>query len=194
MSGSSSIFIRRDEKIGYRLEAEMTVNFPREEVFDVFADAMELERITPPWLRFSVITPQPIVMREGLLLDYRLKIHQIPIRWRTQICNWERPIRFVDQQLTGPYKRWFHEHTFEDLHDGRTLVRDNVHYVPRGGELLHHFVVRPDLEKIFRFRQDRLSEIFARKIAIQALAVDSSTTQLGLPTVNQLEMSREFNS
>ena len=177
MSDNSTINLRRDEKTGYRLKAAMTVNLPREEVFDVFADALELERITPPWLKFSVITPQPIVMRKGLLLDYRLKIHHVPIRWRTEICVWERPFRFVDQQLKGPYKRWYHEHRFEDLGDGRTLVRDNVHYIPRGGQILHHLMVRPDLEKIFRFRQDRLSEIFAKKIAKKAMAADPTPAQ-----------------
>ena len=194
MSGESIITMRRDEQIGYRLEAEMTVNLPREQVFDVFADAMELERITPPWLKFSVITPQPIVMREGLLLDYRLKIHHVPIRWRTEICKWEPPFRFVDQQLKGPYQRWYHEHTFENLGDGRTLVRDNVHYIPRGGQLVHRLLVRPDLEKIFRFRQDRLSEIFAEKTAEKSMAVGPLPAQMSLPTLNQMEMSGEFNS
>ncbi len=183
MSNESNLIIRRDQETGYRLEAEMSIDLPRPDVFAVFADAMELERITPDWLNFSVVTPQPILMREGLVLDYRLKIHQVPVRWRTEICVWEPPFRFVDQQLRGPYKRWYHEHMFEDLGDGRTRVRDNVHYIPRGGKWLHHFMVRPDLEKIFRFRQDRIREIIAEKISNKALARIPSPAPLGMSTV-----------
>ncbi len=152
--------IECDSKAGYRLKAEMTVDLPIELVFNFFSDAMELKRITPPWLNFSVLTPQPIVIEEGALLDYQLCLHLIPIRWRTEICAWEPHRRFVDQQLRGPYKRWYHEHTFEEV-DGKTLVRDNVHYIPRGGRLIHKYFVRPNLEKIFRYRQEKLSEIFA---------------------------------
>ena len=204
MAFTSTFSIRPDEKVGYRLRAEMIVDLPREQVFNFYSDAMQLERITPPWLNFSVLTPLPIEMREGLLLDYRLKLHQIPIRWQTEICVWEPSVRFVDQQVKGPYKRWYHEHTFEDIEDiedieGKTLVRDNVHYIPRGGKLIHRFMVQPDLEKIFRFRQDRLSEIFADMIANASPDKSVPTPLPGcsvdeFPTVNQSESSREFYS
>ena len=160
MHTTGTLSIVPDVKIGFRLKAEMTVDRPLEQVFAFFSDAMQLERITPPWLNFSVLTPPPIAMHQGQLLDYRLYLHRIPIRWRTEIAAWEPPFRFVDQQLMGPYRRWYHEHTFEVV-DGRTLVRDDVHYIPRGGKLIHKLFVRPDLEKIFQFRQDTLFKIFS---------------------------------
>ncbi len=193
------ISIETDEKVGYRLTAEMTIDLPRSQVFDFFADAMELERITPPWLQFSVLTPPPIEIIKGKLLDYRLKLHGIPINWRTEISEWEPPFRFVDQQLKGPYRRWYHEHTFEEI-NGKTVVRDNVHYIPRGGKLLGSLLQRwfigPDLEKIFRFRQDKLAEIFSEKIADRAqLNFRSAPTRLDTTVaLKQLESSSGLHS
>ena len=148
------------DDIGYMLTASMEVDLPIGMVFNFFSDAMNLEAITPPWLHFSVLTPKPIEMRAGLLLDYQLYLHRIPIRWRTEISEWEPPYRFVDQQLKGPYKRWHHEHTFEEI-DGKTVVHDRVHYIPRGGALIHRWFVKPDLLKIFNYRQQTLREVFA---------------------------------
>ena len=168
MPNDSEIKITPDPDGGFRLIAEMLVDLPRDEVFPFFADAMQLENITPPFLNFSVMTPQPIEMRRGLLLDYKLYLHRIPIKWRTEIAAWEPPYRFVDMQLRGPYKRWHHEHTFEEV-GGQTLVKDNVHYIPRGGSIVHRMFVKPDLLKIFGYRQQRLREIFAGKIANREL-------------------------
>ena len=156
---NSKIEFTKDETRGYRLRAEMLVDLPIETVFSVFANPMQLERLTPPWLNFTVLTPQPIEIRQGLLLDYRLYLHHVPINWRTEIAVWEPPFRFVDQQLRGPYYRWYHEHTFIEI-DGKTWVKDDVHYIPRGGRLVHHWLVRPDLENIFRFRHQALINIF----------------------------------
>ena len=147
----------------YQLTTDMFVPLPRAEVFDFFADATQLERITPPWLNFSILTPAPINLKAGALIDYRLKLRFIPVKWRTEICVWQPPIRFVDQQLRGPYKRWYHEHTFKEV-DGGTLVEDSVNYRVPGGSLVHRFFVKPDLLKIFKFRQDTLQEIFTEKI------------------------------
>ena len=94
------------------------------------------------------------------MLDYKIQLHMIPSRWRTEIAEWKPPFRFVDRQLKGPYKLWWHEHTFEDLGEGLTLVRDEVLYIPRGGSLLHRFLVKPDLKRIFTYRQQRLAERF----------------------------------
>jgi ligand-binding SRPBCC domain-containing protein len=149
-----------DAREGYRLQAEVVVESPINEVFDFFSSAENLEAITPPWLNFRIITPMPIEMRQGTLLDYKIRLHMIPIRWRTEIAEWQPPFRFADQQLKGPYKRWWHEHTFEDLGNGLTLVKDDVHYIPRGGSLLHRLMVKPDLERIFTYRQQRLAERF----------------------------------
>ena len=147
-----------------------------------------------PWLHFKILTPRPIEMKAGLLLDYRIRLHAIPIKWRTEISAWQPPFRFVDQQLKGPYKLWHHEHTFEEV-DGNTIVHDNVHYIPRGGSLIHRFMVKPDLEKIFRFRHDRLTEIFAEKIARN---LSGNNTQSGFLSTaldgSQSEQTRELNS
>ena len=164
MSQACNIRIVAAEQGGYRLTTQQQINLPRSEVFSFFADAMQLERITPPFLDFSVLTPQPIEMRAGLLLDYKLYLHRIPIKWRTKINVWDPPFRFVDSQLRGPYKHWHHEHVFEEIDGGRkTLVKDNVHYVPRGGLIVHKYFVKPDLLKIFQYRQDRIREIFGEQ-------------------------------
>lgn len=145
---------------GYLMRAECTVPRPREEVFDFFSDAMQLERITPPILNFHVLTPGPIDMEAGRTIDYRLRVRGIPIRWTSEISVWEPHTRFVDQQLRGPYSHWHHEHLFEDCEDG-TRVIDIVHYGVPGGALLHGLFVRRDLIKIFTYRQETMLEIFA---------------------------------
>ena len=123
-------------------------------VFPFFADARNLEAITPPWLGFRVAGPQPIDMRPGTLIEYRLKLHAVPLRWRTRIAVWDPPRRFVDVQLSGPYLLWHHTHDFEPDGDG-TLMRDTVRYaLPFGplGALAHRLLVRRDLAAIFDFR------------------------------------------
>jgi ligand-binding SRPBCC domain-containing protein len=125
-----------------------------DDVFGFFADAFNLEAITPPWLRFRVVTPGPIEMRPGTLIEYRLRLHGVPIRWLTRIEAWEPGVRFADVQVRGPYRAWHHTHTFEP-HAGGTLVRDAVRYsLPLGqlGRLAHSAFVRRDLERIFDFR------------------------------------------
>ena len=156
-----------DAKIGYRLRATMEVQRPINEVFAFFSDAANLETITPPWLNFRILTPMPLEISQGALLDYKIRLHMIPIRWRTEICDWQPPYQFVDQQLKGPYKRWYHEHKFTDLGDGVTSVIDNVHYIPRGGSLIHRVMVKPDLEKIFMYRQEKLTEIFSQRAPVR---------------------------
>ncbi len=151
----------KDSNNGYRLYAEMMVDLPIETVFDFFSDARQLEVITPPWLHFAILNPPPIEMREGLLLDYRLSLHGIPLKWQSEISVWEPPFRFVDRQTKGPYKFWHHEHLLDEV-DGKTHVRDNVHYDPRGGSLVHRLLVRPDLKRIFTYRQQVLTDIFEK--------------------------------
>jgi ligand-binding SRPBCC domain-containing protein len=141
------------------LTSEVLLPRRREEVFPFFADARNLERITPPWLRFRILTPGPIEMREGALIDYRLRIRGVPVRWRTRIAAWEPPYRFVDEQVRGPYRRWVHEHTFEAT-DGGTLCRDRVRYAVPGGALVARALVRPDVERIFAYRRDVLTALF----------------------------------
>ncbi len=145
----------------FTLQTEQWLPRPLDEVFSFFADARNLEAITPPWLKFEVLTPPPIPMRAGTLIDYRIRVHGIPIRWRTEIAEWQPPHRFVDVQLRGPYTLWHHTHLFEER-DGGTLCRDHVRYRPRGGALMNWLFVRRDVERIFQYRRQRLEELLGR--------------------------------
>jgi hypothetical protein len=140
-------------------ESALWLPRPRAEVFAFFADAGNLERLTPPWLRFRILTAAPIAMRPGALIDYRLRIHGVPVRWRTEIRVWEPPARFVDVQVRGPYRLWHHTHTFEE-HDGGTLCGDRVRYAVPGGAVVDRLLVRGDVERIFAFRRAVLLELF----------------------------------
>jgi ligand-binding SRPBCC domain-containing protein len=125
------------------------------DVFPFFGDAANLEAITPPWLGFHVVTPRPIDMREGTLIEYRLKLRGLPISWLTRIEEWVPGERFVDAQLNGPYKLWHHTHEFEADGPDHTLMRDTVRYaLPFGplGEVAHRLFVARDLERIFDYR------------------------------------------
>jgi ligand-binding SRPBCC domain-containing protein len=133
---------------------------PPERAFEFFSDALNLERITPPWLRFRVIDPGAIEMGPGTLIEYRLRLHLVPLRWLTRIEVWEPGRRFVDRQLRGPYRVWEHTHDFEPANGG-TLMRDTVRYeLPLGplGALAHRAFVRRDLERIFDFRRDAVAQ------------------------------------
>ena len=145
----------------FLFSAELWLPRSRDEVFPFFSEARNLEVLTPPWLKFEVRTPAPIVMRPGLQIDYRIKIHGIPIRWRTEITEWDPPHRFVDNQLSGPYTLWHHTHTFTER-DGGTLCRDDVRYFPRGGALMNWLFVRRDVERIFQYRQGKLKDLFPK--------------------------------
>ena len=133
----------------------------RDEVFPFFGEARNLETLTPPWLKFEVLTPEPIMMHPGALIDYRIRIHGIPIRWRTEITEWDPPHRFVDVQLRGPYELWHHTHTFEEQKGG-THCLDEVRYRPIGGALMNWLFVRSDVERIFAYRKKRLLELFGK--------------------------------
>jgi ligand-binding SRPBCC domain-containing protein len=139
--------------------SEVWLPLPPEKLFSFFADAANLDALTPRWLNFRILTPLPIVMREGTLIDYRLRVHGLPVRWRTRIRAWQPPHHFVDEQIRGPYRRWLHEHTFE-LHRDGTLARDLVQYAVPFDALLHRWLVRPDIERIFEFRTAELNRRF----------------------------------
>jgi ligand-binding SRPBCC domain-containing protein len=144
---------------GMRLETVQLVPSPRDRVFNFFADAFQLEVITPSWLHFSVVTEPPISMRADTRIDYRLRLRGLPIRWQSLISAWEPPYRFVDEQTRGPYRRWRHEHLFEEV-DGGTRCRDVVDYEVPGGWPVDALLVRSELRRIFRFRRQKLAEIF----------------------------------
>ena len=140
-------------------QSELWLPLPPEELFSFFADAANLDALTPPWLHFRIVTPPPVVMREGALIDYKLRVRGLPLRWRTLIKEWQPPHRFVDEQIRGPYRQWIHEHTFE-ARDGGTLARDVVRYAVRFDFIAHRWFVRPDVEKIFGYRSEALKQRF----------------------------------
>lgn len=143
----------------HEFQSELWLPLPPDELFSFFADAANLEAITPPWLHFQILTPTPIAMRQEALIDYRLRVHGIPMRWRTRINAWEPPHRFVDEQIRGPYRWWTHEHSFE-ARDGGTLARDRVCYAVPFDFITHRWLVRPDVERIFLYRKEALNQRF----------------------------------
>jgi ligand-binding SRPBCC domain-containing protein len=132
---------------------------PPEKVFGFFADPKNLDRLTPGWLNFAMVTAAPPVITPGTLLDYRLRLHGLPIRWQSEIMVWDPPNRFVDRQTKGPYSLWIHEHIFE-AHRGGTMVADNVEYAVPDGRIVQKLLVAPDLERIFQYRHQVLEELF----------------------------------
>ena len=146
------------------LRREQRLTGPPEAVFEFFADAHNLEALTPPLLRFRVLTPAPIAMGPGTLIRYELRVRRVPVNWLTEITAWDPPHRFVDEQLEGPYALWHHTHTFEPIGDGDTLMRDVVRYrIGFGplGMLANRLVVRRDVERIFDFRAERIPALLA---------------------------------
>lgn len=141
------------------LQTEAIIPLPREEVFSFFAKAENLERITPDSLRFEILTPSPVRMEEGTLIDYRIRIGGVPQRWRTRISLWEPPFRFADEQLKGPYRRWFHTHTFEEVEEG-TRMADRVEYELPFGVFgrMGHPLIRRQLRKIFTHRNATIGD------------------------------------
>ena len=146
------------------LERQQRVELSVERAFDFYGDARNLELLTPPWLRFKVLTPGPIEMGPGTLLDYRLQLHRIPIRWQTRIETWERPHGFVDTQVRGPYTLWEHTHTFEEDGPEAAIIHDRIRYsIPFGplGEIANRLFVQRDLQTIFDYRHDAVARELA---------------------------------
>lgn len=154
----SPITIERAPR-GWRLHASVWLPKPVDEIFPFFANARNLERITPPFLKFNVATPEPIDMKAGALIDYKLKVRGIPMKWTSKISHWEPNVRFVDEQIKGPYRRWHHTHAFEAA-DGGTLAKDIVEYDVPGGPIAHALFVRRDVKSIFAYRGSKLLELF----------------------------------
>ena len=143
----------------HQFSSEIWLGRPIEEVFAFFSDAANLDSITPPWLSFRTITRQPIEMHAGTVIDYKLRVRGFPVCWRTEITEWEPPYHFLDEQIRGPYRLWIHAHEFQSRNGG-TLVCDTVRYAVPFDWLLHKFVVRPDVQRIFSYRADCLRRRF----------------------------------
>lgn len=142
-----------------RLQSSVRLDAPLADVFPFFADARNLEALTPPWLRFEILSPGAVDMRVGAFIDYRLRVHGVPLRWRSEITAWDPPRMFVDEQRRGPYRLWRHTHRFAPEGDG-TRVDDEVEYAVLGGPLVDRLFVRRDLDRIFAFRRAALSARF----------------------------------
>lgn len=152
---------------GKVLRSTIWVPQPPAQVWPFFSDAHNLPLLTPPWLRFAILTPAPIVMGVDTRIDYRLVLHGVPLRWRTRIARWQPPECFADEQERGPYRRWLHTHTFDAL-DGGTVVGDHVEFTVRGGllaPLVSRWFVEPQVRRIFRYRLSRIAERFGGDVA-----------------------------
>ncbi len=144
------------------LRCEQLIRLPVEKVFPFFADAKNLEALTPPWLNFRVLNKTTLSMQTGTLINYKLAVHGVPLRWQSVIEDWVPNKRFVDRQVKGPYSHWHHTHTFTPHAEG-TLMTDVVEYrVPGGalGQLLAGWYVKRDLSKIFEYRRQKVEVLF----------------------------------
>ncbi len=146
----------------FLFKTQQTLERPITEVFEFFSDAHNLAMITPPWIRLEVLTPAPIEMLPGTRIDYQLRLHGIPLRWQSEITEWNPPHGFADEQRRGPYRHWRHTHTFSETENG-VVIDDSVEYAVWGGGLVNKFFVRPDIEKIFAYRSKQLDEIFRQR-------------------------------
>ena len=147
----------------FEFRSKLVLRRPISEVFSFFQEPSNLSRITPPEMGFQIITPAPISMKEGALIDYIVKIGGVPVRWTSYIAEYNPPDKFVDVQLKGPYAYWHHAHLFS-VHPEGVQMEDVVHYALPGGwlgEQLEPFLVRPQLKKIFDHRQRVIAELFS---------------------------------
>ena len=152
------------KKKTHTLERETFIPSSTDSVFGFFSRAENLNQITPPWLHFNILTKTPIQMGKGTLIDYSLRLHGLPVRWRSQITGWDPPHSFEDSQIKGPYRIWIHHHLFRP-ESGGTVMKDRVEYVLPGWilEPLIHTFVRRDLKRIFDYREESLIKIFSHQ-------------------------------
>ncbi|WP_309381311.1 SRPBCC family protein [Cerasicoccus frondis] len=151
----------------HSIRTELKLDLPRDEVFAFFAQAENLEKITPRELGFRILSPLPIQMRQDVEIDYRIRLHGLPLRWRTLIPVWNPPYEFVDEQIKGPYKTWIHRHTFEELGPQQTNIIDYVRYelpfTPLGD--LAFPLIRHQVESIFRHRNAVIPQLLVQQRA-----------------------------
>lgn len=146
----------------HTLDWQLWLPAPIDTVFPFFANARNLDLLTPASLHFRILNPGPITMAAGTRIAYRIKVRGIPMRWESEITVWEPQTRFVDDQIRGPYRYWSHDHRF-DKRDGGTDVTDRVSYAVPGGTLANFLFVARNLRNIFEYRRQKLIEIFAKQ-------------------------------
>ncbi len=155
----------------YIFTASQSIDLPRDEVFEFFSNAENLERITPPELGFNIVTPTPIDIKQGTVIDYRLSMYGFPMKWRSEITVWDPPNEFADEQLIGPYKQWIHRHRFTEPEPGKTLMEDEVRYrlpLEPLGDIGQFFVAR-QLKYIFDHRLKMVDELLLTRKIIKPL-------------------------
>ena len=145
--------------MAFQVHQEQLLSYPIEQVFRLLASPENLNLLTPPWVKFSILSPQPIEMAVGTIIEYRIRVRGVPVNWRSEITEWQPPFAFCDVQLRGPYRFWVHRHTFEEK-PGGTLVTDHVDYGVLGGALVNRLFVAGELRRIFTYRKTRLHELF----------------------------------
>lgn len=143
----------------FRIASNVTLGHPLEQVFEFFSKAENLGLLTPPWLRFTIASPLPIEMKAGALIEYRIRLYGIPMKWTSEITEWDPPHMFEDTQIRGPYRKWVHRHTFEETDEG-TVVTDEVRYRVPGGAVIDRLFVSGRVRKIFDYRKAKLKELF----------------------------------
>lgn len=146
----------------HELKRRTEIKRHREELFDFFSKAENLNLITPPELGFRIRTPLPIEMKKGAIIDYTIKLNGLPFMWKTEITEWEPPLSFTDTQISGPYKVWIHKHEFEEIGDF-TIMTDTVNYLSPGGLLEfipNKLFVEKKVNRIFDYRESILADIF----------------------------------
>jgi len=144
------------------LEYKTSINKPLDEVFAFFSKAENLNKLTPSELQFEILTPSPIAMKKGAMIEYKIKLSGIPFKWKTEICEWNPPYKFADQQLKGPYTKWYHEHIFTE-EEGKTIMIDRITYLSKGwimAPLLHALFVDKRVKEIFTYREKVLNDLF----------------------------------
>lgn len=162
----------------YQLTDQVIVVKPLEEVWDFFSGAENLPRITPEWMHFRIVTPQPIAMHQDALIDYTIRVSGVPVKWKTRIIDWSPPRQFIDLQLRGPYTLWHHQHTFEAVapfEGGGTRCRDRVTYkLPAGpiGRVMNRLMVRRQLREIFGYRREAIGKLLAPVRPLQDIRIE----------------------
>ena len=143
----------------FSIDSSVTLRRPLEEVFEFFSKAENLGLLTPGWLRFQIVSPLPIEMKVGAIIEYRIRLYGVPMKWVSEITEWDPPRMFEDTQIRGPYRKWVHRHTFRETGEG-TVATDQVLYRVLGGAVVNKLFIAGQVRKIFDYRKAKLKEIF----------------------------------